>query len=300
MNRIVQVEGKEISISNPDKKLFPGVTKWDWILHLSRLAPWILSYARGRYLTTIRYPNGVEGDYFYQKNAPAHTPDWIQTARWREVDHILLQDAPTLIWLGNLACLEFHVSFDRVERPGYPTELVFDLDPSVEGFEAVMETAHLTREVLNSLGLDGVVKTSGATGLQLYVPIQPKYPFAETRRISHFVARYLQEKNPRLITLERQVKRRGSRVYFDYLQHWQGKSLITVYSPRARREATLSVPLRWEELKPGLTPTQFTLNTVHRRLKEEGDLFAPIARPVGAYDLSEILTFISRHEPEPV
>lgn len=295
MNRIVQVEGKKIQITNPDKKLFPEITKWDWILHLSRLAPQILSYARGRYLTTIRYPDGVDGKFFYQKNVPDHAPRWVQTARSGEVNHILLQDAPTLIWLGNLACLEFHVSFDRADRPGYPTELVFDLDPSVEGFEAVMETALLTREVLNSLGLDGVVKTSGATGLQLYVPIQPKYPFAETRIISQFVASYLQEKNPRLITIERQVKKRGSRVYFDYLQHWKGKSLITVYSPRARREATLSVPLRWEELKPGLTPERFTLETVHRRLEEEGDLFAPITRPAGPHDLSEILTFISRH-----
>ncbi len=128
MNRIVQVEGKKIQITNPDKKLFPEITKWDCILHLSRLAPRFFSYARGRYLTTIRYPDGVDGKFFYQKNVPDDAPDGFQD--WLcsgEVNHILLQDAPTLIWLGNLACLEFHVSFDRVDRPGYPTELVFDL-----------------------------------------------------------------------------------------------------------------------------------------------------------------------------
>ncbi len=136
-----------------------------------------------------------------------------------------------------------------------------------------METALLTGEVLQSMGLDGVVKTSGATGLQLDVPIQPKHTFEETRILSQFVARYLKDKNRRLITIERQVKKRGSRVYFDYLQHWKGKSSITVYSPRARRDATISVSLQWEELKPGLTPDRFTLETVHHRLQEEGVLF---------------------------
>lgn len=291
----VRVEGREIRISNPDKILFPGITKWDWILHLTRLAPYLLPYARGRYLTTIRYPEGVEGKFFYQKNAPDHAPEWIQRSRSGGVDYILLQDAPTLIWLGNLACLEFHVSFDRAGRPGFPTELVFDLDPTVKGFEAVMETALHTREALLTMGLDGVVKTSGATGLQIHVPIQPRYSFEETRKISAFIARYLRERYPGLITIERQVKKRGKLVYFDYLQHWGGKSLITAYSSRARREATVSVPLRWEELKPGLTPETFTLETIHRRLEEQGDLFAPVSRPTTRYDLGAILKFIQQH-----
>ncbi|PTX59945.1 bifunctional non-homologous end joining protein LigD [Melghirimyces profundicolus] len=291
-DRHVRIEGREIKISNPDKRLFPDWTKWEWILHLTRLAPYLLPYARGRYLTTIRYPDGVEGKSFYQKNIPSHAPEWVQSVRSGDVRYILLQDAPTLIWLGNLASLEFHVSFDRAERPGYPTELVFDIDPSVKDFQAVMETALLTREALSSMDLDGVVKTSGATGLQIYVPIQPRFSFEQTRRISEFLARYLRDRHPSLITLERKVKNRGHRVYFDYLQHWKGKSLITAYSPRARREATVSVPLEWVELKPGLTPQDFTLETVHQRLEEKGDLFAPISRPNHRYDLSDILRFL--------
>ncbi|SMO43408.1 non-homologous end-joining DNA ligase [Melghirimyces algeriensis] len=293
-DQYVRIEGRELRISNPEKLLFPGLTKWEWVLHLTRLAPYLLPYVRKRFLTTIRYPEGVDGEFFYQKNVPSHAPEWVQTAKSGEITYILLQDLPTLVWLGNLACLEFHVSFDRVDHPGYPTELVFDIDPSVSGFESVMETALYTREALRSMGLDGVVKTSGATGLQIYVPIQPRFTFEETRKISEFLARYLQKKYPHLITIERKVKKRGHRVYFDYLQHWGGKTLIAAYSPRARPEATISTPLKWEELKPGFTPRQFTLETIHQRLEKEQDLFASISQPHHRYDLTDLLGFLSK------
>nr|WP_308423132.1 non-homologous end-joining DNA ligase [Marinithermofilum abyssi] len=292
--RRVLVEGREILISNPDKILYPDVplTKWDWILHMTRLAPYILPYCRNRYLTTIRYPDGVNGKFFYQKNIPEHAPDWIPTAKNGDIVYILLNDVPTLVYLANLACLEFHVSFDRADNPGCPTELVFDLDPSVEGFDAVMEVALWTKEVLDQMGLTSVVKTSGATGLQIYVPISPQYSFEETRMINRFIARYLAEKHPRRITLERSVKQRGDKVYFDYLQHWRGKSLTAPYSTRARAHATVSTPLQWEELRPGLQPEQFTLETIHSRLEQWGDLFAPVSRPNTRHSLKEILRFV--------
>ncbi|OYD09667.1 non-homologous end-joining DNA ligase [Paludifilum halophilum] len=293
---MVTVEDREIAVSNPDKILFPDIsmTKWEWILHMTRLAPYLLPYCRGRFLTTIRYPDGVEGDFFYQKNAPSHTPDWIQTADAGSIRYILLQDTPTLIWLANLACLEFHPSFDYAEQPGYPPEIVFDLDPSVEGFDRVMETALYTREVLQKMGLDGWVKTSGATGLQVYVPIRSGYTFEDTRRISRLIAEYLTSRYPRLITVERSVSQRGDKVYFDYLQHWRGKSLIAPYSTRARRNAPVSTPLIWEELKPGLSPEQFTPEEVHRRLARLGDPFAPLYDPNHRYDLTDILNFIKQ------
>ncbi|MFC4078039.1 non-homologous end-joining DNA ligase [Salinithrix halophila] len=298
--KLVHVEGREIRITHPDKVLFPDIsmTKWDWILHLTHLAPWILPYARDRYLTTIRWPDGVGSESFYQKNIPSHAPDWVTSVQSGNVRYILLQDTPTLIWLANLACLEYHLSFDTASFPDQPTEIVFDIDPSVEGFERVMETALLTREALLELGLDGVVKTSGATGLQIYVPIRQGYRFEQTRRISRFLAEYLAGQRPDLITLERKVKKRGEKVYFDYLQHWRGKSLIAPYSTRARPGAPVSTPLRWSELKPSLTPQAFTLNTIHQRLTSIQDPFRAVTDPDHRFNLDDILDFLDRKQKD--
>jgi len=292
--RTIRVEGKELTISNPDKMMYPddGITKWSYLLHLTRLAPWMLPHCRGRWLTTIRFPDGVHGKSFYQKNVPSHAPEWVRTDTWNEVEYILLEDAATLAWLANLACLEFHLSFDRVDAPDMPPELVFDLDPSAPPFEKVVEVAFYTKEVLDGMGLSSYVKTSGATGLQVYVPIHRRYTFEETRKVSRFVAMYLAQKYPRLITIERTVKNRGDKVYFDYLQHWRGKSLIAPYSPRARKGAPVSTPLTWEELNQGIRPEQFTLATIHGRLAEKGDLFAGLLAEDSRHDLTDILKWI--------
>ncbi len=294
--RLVRVENAEIKISNPDKLLFPkaGITKWDFMLFCTRLAPFILPYCKKRLLTTIRFPDGVGQSSFYQKNAPSHRPEWVQTAREGEIEYILLNNTPTLVWLANLACLEFHVSFHTVNQSDYPTELVFDLDPSVDDFSRVVEVALLTRKVLQQMDLDGVIKTSGASGLQIYVPIEPHYRYEETRKVNQFIARYLAEQHPNLITLERMVKNRGDKVYFDYLQHWRNKTLIAPYSPRATPEATVSTPLTWEEVNDSLSPKQWTLKTVFDRLEKRGDLFEPVTRGTG-YRLDPILKFIERH-----
>jgi bifunctional non-homologous end joining protein LigD len=294
--QVVSVEGREITITNPEKPLYPaaGISKWDYVLHLTRLAPYLLPHCRRRFLTTIRYPHGAGGDFFYQKNVPSHAPEWIATARDGSVTYILLEDTPTLVWLANLACLEFHLSFQRVDDPDHPPELVFDLDPSVEGFDRVMEVALLLRELLNHLELDAWVKTSGATGLQLYIPLKGRLSFEQTRKVSRFIAQYLEEKHPHLITLERLKKNRGDKVYIDYLQHWRGKSLIAPYSPRGRAQATVSTPLDWSELKPGLSPEQFTLPTIHRRLAEKKDLFRPLLSRENRFDLKPILAFVEK------
>lgn len=296
MERIVRIEGQEMKISNPEKYLFPDLplSKWDYILNLLRLAPYLLPYCRDRAMTLIRYPDGVYGDSFYQKHAPPYTPKWVETVGQGEEEIILLNNLLTLVWLGNLACLEFHLPFHRYLKPDYPTELVFDLDPSLPEFAPVIEVALQTREVLQQLGLDGLVKTSGATGLQIYVPIEPKYTYEQTRKISSFIARYLVEQNPSWITIERQVKKRGKKVYFDYLQHGKGKTLIAPYSPRAVKEATISTPLSWEELPTVESPKQFHQQMIFERLEQIGDLFRPLLEGP-RYRLDEILSFLDRH-----
>lgn len=297
-SRYLRVEEVDIKITNPEKPLFSkvGITKWEYILTCARLAPFLLRYTRNRLLTTIRFPHGVDGESFYQKNVPTVHPEFIETHQVGKTRYILLNNLPTLIWLSNLACLEFHVSFHTIDQPLIPTELVFDIDPSVEDFAKVVEVALLIRDCINGLGLDGVVKTSGASGLQLYVPLVPKYPFEETRKVGKFIAEYLAQQHPHLVTVERMVKNRGEKVYIDYLQHWNHKTLIAPYSPRATKEATVSTPLKWEEMTNQLTPKQFTLQTVIKRLEDVGDLFEPLYQENAGYKLDDILSFIHRHK----
>lgn len=293
--RILQVEGHEIRISNPNKVLFPqiGMTKWEYVLACARLADYLLPYCRDRLLTTIRFPDGVEKESFYQKNVPTPCPKWVKTKKAGNIRYILLNSLPTLVWLANLACLEFHVSFHLAEDENRPTELVFDLDPSIPSFPEVAEVAFHTREALQSMGLDGLVKTSGATGLQVYVPIEPIYSFEQTRKVNRFLAEYLENRFPQLVTIERRKQDRGKKVYFDYLQHWRNKTLIAPYSPRATRTATVSVPIRWEELSQ-IRPEQFHLRNVFERLEQVGDLFRPV-REGKRYRLEPILRFLGSY-----
>jgi bifunctional non-homologous end joining protein LigD len=290
----VRIDNEEVKISNPEKLLFPGITKWDYIQYLGKLSPFLLPYCKNRFLTTIRFPDGVSGESFYQKNVPSSKPTFVATKKEESTEYVLLQNVPTLIWLGNLACLEFHTSFHTYQGRNVPTELVFDLDPTDSPFEQVIEVALLTRNVILEMGLDGIVKTSGASGLQIYVPLEPIHTFEETRKISHFIASYLTEKNPKLITIERRVKDRGTKVYFDYLQHWRGKTLIAPYSPRSTSAATVSTPLEWKELEINLLPTDFTLFNIEERLKQKGDLFGAVYNK-HKYNLSNLLQFVQKH-----
>lgn len=290
----VRIEGEEVKLSNPEKELFPGITKWDYVQYLGVLSPYLISYCRNRLLTTIRFPDGVSGESFYQKNVPVSIPAFVSTSTVENTQYILLQNVPTLIWLANLACLEFHVSFHLYDDLNTPTELVFDLDPTGSPFDQVKEVALYTRQVMLEMGLDGVVKTSGASGLQIYIPLEPIYTFEETRKISSFIAHYLAEKYPKWITIERRVKDRGTKVYFDYLQHWRGKTLIAPYSPRSKEEATVSTPLDWSELETNILPTDFTLTNITERLQKKGDLF-DILYTGPKYHLTHLLEFVEKH-----
>lgn len=292
--KVLKVEGRKIPVSNPDKIFFPEIslTKWNYVMHMARIAPFMLPYTRDRLLTVIRFPDGIQGKYFYQKNIPPHAPDWIQTKAVEETEYILLQDISTLIWLATQAALEFHTSFHFADSDK-PAELVFDLDPSVEGFEAVTEVALKLNEALNSIGLKAIPKTSGATGIQVYIPIERRYSFSETRQVGQFLAKYMLEKNPHLVTLERLKRDRGRKVYIDYLQHWHGKTLIAPYSLRARPGAPVSTPVLWRELERGLEPGDFNILNIHSRLNQAGDLFQVLLAERERQSLDELLCHIS-------
>ncbi len=291
---MLKVGDKELTITNPMKPLWPeaNVTKLHYIQYLIEVSRYMLPYMENRLLTVIRYPHGIHDKHFYQKNLPEYAPDWIATQRWEGTLYPLCNDLPTLIWMANQAALEWHVSF-HLAHDESPTELVFDLDPSTPSFEPVREAALYLKEVLDQLQLPAYVKTSGASGLQVYIPIERRYTFEQTRQVSQFIATYLVQKHPDLLTIERIVKNRGTKLYIDYLQHWRGKTLAAPYSPRAKPEASVSTPIRWHEI-PHILPKQFTIHTVLERLRETGDLFSPLLRTEERVSLDPILQFLKR------
>jgi len=267
------IEGQEIQITNPDKPLWPevGITKAMYLQKLAAISPFLLRYCRGRLLTTIRYPHGVEGESFYQKNAPEPLPPFVQTHVHENINYVMLNGLPELLWLGNLAALEFHPSL-HLAGSNLPCEWMIDLDPTLQEEPRIMEATAIVGDILSSLGLSSVPKTSGATGVQIIVPISEGITFDELRAVGQFVGQYVTEKFPKLFTIERLKKNRGDKIYFDYLQHYSGRTLAAPYTPRARRFGTVSTPLTWDEVRQNVAPTEFHLLNIEERLREKGDL----------------------------
>lgn len=208
----LNIEGQEIQITNPDKPLWPevGITKAMYLQKLAAISPFLLRYCQGRLLTTIRYPHGVQGESFYQKNAPEPLPPFVHTYVHENINYVLLNGLPELLWLGNLAALEFHPSL-HLAGSDQPCEWMIDLDPTLPEEPRIMEATAIVGNVLNSLGLNSVPKTSGATGVQIIVPIPAGVTFDELRAVGQFVGQYVTEKFPKLFTIERLKKNRGDR-----------------------------------------------------------------------------------------
>lgn len=279
----IQIGGHDITITNPDKPLWPeaGVTKAIYLQKLAELSPYLLTYCRNRLLTTIRYPHGIHGEFFYQKNAPEPLPPFVKTAVHENINYIVMEDLPVLLWLGNLAALEFHPSLHYISSQ-LPCEWMIDLDPSLTEEPRIMEATQIVGQTLSSLGIQSIPKTSGATGVQIIVPIEKGITFEELRTLGHFVGRYVCEKHPKLFTLERLKKDRGDKIYFDYLQHYGGKTLAAPYTPRAREHASVSTPLLWEEVANNVKPKDFHLLNIGARLAEKGDILASLPpQPLG-------------------
>jgi bifunctional non-homologous end joining protein LigD len=275
---LVTINGQELTITNPNKPLWPedGITKLEYLDRLIALSPYLLKYTANRLLTTIRWPHGAGGEFFYQKNVPKGAPPFVRTAQEGDIRYIVLNSLETLVWLGNLACLEFHPSLHFVGET-LPAEWIIDIDPTLEEEPRIMQAAKIVVDLLASLNIQSIPKTSGATGVQIYVPVRRGYTFEQLRSIGKFLGDYLTAAHPKLFTVERMKKDRGDLIYFDYLQHWYGKTLSAPYTPRARKGAPVSTPLLYDELSPKVKPADFHLRNIEQRLAAHGDLIARIA-----------------------
>lgn len=283
----VQVDGVRLTLSNLDKVMYPrhGFTKGEVIDYYARIAPAILPHLKDRPATRLRYPDGVEGQTFFEKNAPSHTPDWVRTAclptpggSREAVNFVVIDDLPALVWCANLAALELHVPQWRVGPRGgerEPDLLVFDLDPGAPAsVEEAREVACLLRDLLEADGLRSFPKTSGKKGLHLYVPIKE----TSDRRTSAYAkeaARRLEKEYPRLVVSRMEKKLRPGKVFVDWSQNNRHKTTVAPYSLRAAEEPSVSTPVTWDEVDSG-AELRFGPDEVRERVERHGDLLQPL------------------------
>jgi bifunctional non-homologous end joining protein LigD len=285
----IQIEGRTLKLTNLEKVLYPasGFTKGEMIDWHIAIAPALLPHLRDRPLTLKRYPDGVQGKHFYEKQSPRHRPEWVQTTtilaerEQREIEYTLCQDLPTLVWLANLAAIELHPSLSLAGAMTCPTSLVFDLDPGPPaGMQACCEVALELAELFDQLGLQSLPKTSGSKGLQVYVPLNsPEAGYEQTKSFAHAVANLLSRRHPDRITAAMGKAQRTGRVLIDWSQNDRHKTTVSVYSLRARERPTVSTPVSWDEIRACFEAGQdgtlsFEHSEVLRRLAEDGDLFA--------------------------
>jgi bifunctional non-homologous end joining protein LigD len=274
----VRIGRRDVNITNPEKILFPdaGVTKHELVQYYHRIARWMLPHVRGRPVAMERYPDGIDRPGFFQKDAAAYFPDWIKTVTVKKeggfVTHVVCDDAATLVYLANQACVTPHVWLSRVDQLLYPDLMVFDLDPSGDSFEPVKATAESLKALLDQLGLPAYVKTTGSRGLHVAVPLKRTAQFDDVRGFAREVASVVVGQAPGQRTLELQKSKRRGRVLVDTNRNAYAQTVAPAYAVRARHGAPVSVPLEWRELrKPSLRPDGTTIRTVFERLEKIGD-----------------------------
>ena len=286
---------RDVKLTSADRVLFPdvGVTKGDLFEYYGRIAPAILPHLRDRPFTMKRMPMGLGTEAYFQKQAPRGMPSWIPTRAYRivrrsgesrMVDFPIVGTREALQWMAQMNCIDMNAWYSRVDKPDRPDYVVFDLDPPDGEFALCIRAAHLLHELLDSLSLRSYVKTSGADGIHVLVPITRRYGFGETYDFAEAAARRLEADNPGVVTTE-WLKRKREGVLLDHRQNGHGKTLASVYSVRPKPGAPVSTPLRWEELTEDVVPRDFTMAVALERVERLGDLFEPTLR--GGQSLGE-------------
>ena len=308
----VEIQGRDLKLSNLEKVLYPatGFTKKDVIDYYARIAPALLPHLAGRALTRKRYPDGVDGEPFFEKNAPMHKPDWVKTAPiWsdashRTVNYILANDLATLIWLANLAALELHPSLALAKDITCPTMMVFDLDPGPPAnIVQCCQVALWLRDIFEHLNLQSFPKTSGSKGLQLYVPLNTPTTYDATKLFSRALAQLLEEEHPEFVLSDMKKRLRTNKVFVDWSQNDEHKTTVAVYSLRAREHPTASTPVTWDEVERTLKKNDAGLLVLQSsqtiaRFEKMGDLFEPVLEL--KQKLPDVRAAAAAKEPQPI
>jgi len=284
-NYDLKVGKQTLHLTNQNKVYFPddGITKGDILNYYNGVADLILPYLKNRPQSMNRFPGGIKGPSFYQKDVDLEKiPSWLKTeaihsdSNNANIDYLICNDKATLLYMANLGCIEINPWNSTIKKPENPDWMVIDIDPSKEDFSEVITTALTVKEVMDELGSDCYCKTSGATGLHVYVPLGAKYNYDTVKIFAELVAHEVHARLPEITSIERTIKKRNHKIYIDFLQNRTGQTLAAPYSVRPKPGATVSTPLEWEEVNENLHPSQFTIRNVIARFKEKGDLWQPV------------------------
>ncbi|HUR66254.1 MAG TPA: non-homologous end-joining DNA ligase [Chitinophagaceae bacterium] len=290
-----------VKLSNQQKIFWPdeGYTKGDVIGYYDKMSAYILPYLKNRPLSLKRNPNGIKDDGFFHKDAGENAPAFVDVFKVKSesnnkiIDYIVCNNKATLLYLANLGCIEMNPWNSTIKHPGKPTWMVIDIDPSSKNsFKEVVEVALATKEVLDKAGIISVCKTSGASGLHVYVPMKNKYEYNTVKDFAHLVASLVQELVPATTSLERSLSKRGAKIYIDYLQNRTAQTLATAYSLRPVPGACVSTPLEWKEVNDKLHPSQFNIMNTGKRVAKKGDLFLPVLN--SSVSLSKALKILNK------
>jgi len=295
---IVEIDGRVLTLSNLDKMMWPkeNITKAHLIKYYLDLAPVLLPYIRNRPLVMKRYPDGIEGGFFYQKECPDYAPDWVETYSVRHtrkvINYIVCNDTPTLAWMAGQGCLEIHAWLSRVDEIDCPDLAVFDLDPA-EGvpFSSVKQVALIVRSVLEQFGITGFPKTSGSSGMHVFIPLEANYSFTRVTAVMKYLAELILRAYPELVTVERSKAKRTGKVYLDYLQNGWGKTMAFPYSLRPLPGAPVSTPLTWPEVEyKEFNHRLYNIKNIARRISRDGDPYSNIFK--ARQDLDRLLNVV--------
>lgn len=283
----IKVDGHVLTLTNQHKLYWPDekITKGDLINYYNTVSKYILPYLKGRPQSLRRNPNGIMDKGFFHKDAGHDAPEWVETISLeaesanRNIEYILCNNKATLLYLNNLGCIELNPWNSRINKLDHPDYMVMDLDPSDNNtFEQIIDAALVVKQILDKAGAPAYCKTSGATGLHVYVSLKAQYTYEEIREFAELIAKLAEEQLPETTTTERSLGKRKGRIYLDYLQNKKGQTLASVYSVRPKPGATVSTPLFWKEVKHGLHPGQFNIHNLEKRLEKTGDLFAGVLK----------------------
>lgn len=284
VTQVRKVKGHELKFTNLNKIFWPKekYTKRDMLNYYYQVAPYILPYLKDRPQSMNRFPNGITGKSFYQKDVTGKAPEWVKqfpyhTSDGADKNFLVVDDEASLLYMANLGTIEMNPWNSRIQKPDHPDWCLIDLDPTEKNtFEQVIETARVTKQVLDGLGITAYPKTSGSTGIHIYIPLQAKYTYDECQLFAKWVAYQVHQELPAYTSIERMTRNRKNKLYIDYLQNRPKATLAAPYSLRPKPGATVSMPLHWEEVKKGLQIKDFTINNAIERIKSEGDIFKPV------------------------